>query len=65
LRKNVIHELDDNYFMVAHPFPQMEGELILYQPRKGTGDKKMLTFRDFSLKKRVKTTPKPTKPTAF
>lgn len=31
LKVNKIEKLDDDYILIAHPFPQMEGEMILFQ----------------------------------
>jgi hypothetical protein len=30
LKTNIVEELDDDYVLIAHPFPQMEGEMILF-----------------------------------
>ena len=30
-KENKVEQLDDNYILAAHPFPQMEGELLLFQ----------------------------------
>jgi len=47
--------LTEDYILVAHPFPQMEGELILYQPYaedKPQLNDENLVYRDYSLVKR-------------
>ena len=30
LKLNKIEKLDDNYLLIAHPFPQIEGEMLLF-----------------------------------
>jgi hypothetical protein len=31
LKKNLIDRLNNNYVLVNHPFPTLEGELLIYQ----------------------------------
>ena len=56
LTKNRVEKLSSNYVLVQHPFPQIEGEMMIYQindedkPKDGT-----MTYRDFSLRKRIHT----------
>jgi hypothetical protein len=32
LKLNKIEKLEEDYLLIAHPFPQMEGEMLLFQP---------------------------------
>lgn len=43
--------------LVTHPFPTLEGELLIYQypDPSSINDGSNLLYRDFSLKKRIKT----------
>lgn len=54
----LIEEFDEDYILCAHPFPQMAGELILFQNNEQE-TKKCFLYNDFSLQKRAKTTKKP------
>lgn len=53
LNGNIIQELDNEYLLVAHPFPQIQGELLLFQQRE-IGEN-LFVYRDFSLLKRQRT----------
>lgn len=48
LRNAEVEELDDDYLLVVHPFPQMEGEMLLFQNIEQES-KKCLYYRDYSL----------------
>ena len=54
--KALIDTLDENYVLVAHPFPQIEGEMLLFhrdiddQSQEQEG---WIVCRDYSLRKRV------------
>ena len=63
---------------MAHPFPQLEGEMLLFQnviedEKKGEGDdeanltmyKDCIVYKDYSLRKRIATEPKPPRITAY
>lgn len=58
LKINQIETLSDNYMIVTHPFPQVEGEMLIYQkPELDKGEKlddDLLLYKDYSLKKRLK-----------
>ena len=55
LRTNRISKLDDNYVLLAHPFPQIEGEMLLFQQNIESEDKDIIIYQDFSLRKRMDT----------
>lgn len=47
--------------LVAHPLPTLDGEMLILQPKKedqqdGSDE---ITYRDYSLRKRIQTGPKP------
>ena len=48
------------YFLGSHPYPKIEGELIVFKPQKNdqTQGKDVILLRDYSLRKRIETTPK-------
>jgi len=47
--------------LLAHPYPAIEGEMLLLQPKKeDQADKEMVTYRDYSLRKRMPNREKPT-----
>lgn len=50
LKKNIILELEENYYLIAHPFPQINGELLLIQ--QSEFGEKSFWINDFSLRKR-------------
>ena len=56
LRKNVVSELQHDYVLVNHPFPTIQGEMLIYQPNLDQNELETdkLIYKDFSLKKRVK-----------
>ena len=65
---NRIEKLGDNFILVAHPYPQMEGELLLFQIDADPdvqADKDLIVHKDYSLRKRIPTEPKPTRMSAF
>ena len=49
--------MEADYVLVNHPYPSLEGELLIYQyPEPKTLDSTdQLDYKDFSLKKRLKT----------
>jgi hypothetical protein len=56
-----IEKLESKYLLVAHPLPTLEGEMLILQPKKedqqdGSDE---ITYRDYSLRKRIQTGPKP------
>ena len=61
MKKGLIEKLPAKYFLASHPFPKLEGEMVVFKPRKedqDPEDKKVIVYRDFSLRKRIETTPK-------
>ena len=45
--------------MVSHPYPQIEGELLIFQPKKDDqSEEDLIVYRDYSLRKRIQTTEK-------
>lgn len=64
--------MDKNYFLAAHPYPTIEGEMILIQMQpievKEEEELKLeepLLYQDFSLRKRFYTMAKPKTLTAL
>ena len=47
-----IQKLEENYILMAHPYPQMEGELLLFQSNIEDQKGENTTYRDYSLVKR-------------
>tara|TARA_B110000285_G_C15097006_1_gene602648 strand:- start:924 stop:1382 length:459 start_codon:yes stop_codon:yes gene_type:complete len=65
LKLNRIETLDEDYYLMLHPYPQMDGEVIIIQTNpKDQDDKSMVVYRDYSLKKRIESLP-PTRMSAF
>jgi hypothetical protein len=65
LKLNRIETLDEEFYLMVHPYPQMEGELIIVQTNpKDQDDKSMIVYRDYSLRKRIESLP-PTRMSAF
>jgi len=61
-RKNCkIEKLASKYLLVAHPLPSLEGEMLIIQPKKEDQQdgSEEITYRDYSLRKRITTRPKP------
>ena len=61
MKKVLIEKLPAKYFLASHPYPKLEGEMIVFKPRKedqDPEDKSLIMYRDFSLRKRIETTPK-------
>lgn len=63
---NRIEKLDEDYVLVAHPFPQMEGEMLLFQiiPNEQES-KEAIIYNDYSLRKRIATVQKPARMSAL
>ena len=58
-KKLKIEKMDLKYILVFHPFPLVEGEMIMFQPKKeDQKEKEGLIYRDYSLRKRIETAPK-------
>jgi len=43
----------------VHPYPRLEGEMLIFMPKKEdqTKGKDVIVYRDYSLRKRIETTP--------
>lgn len=55
-----IEKLEAKYLLMAHPYPIVEGEMLLLQPKKeDQADKEFVTYRDYSLRKRLPNREKP------
>lgn len=63
---NRIEKLDEDYVLCAHPFPQMEGEMLLFQiiPNEQES-KEAIIYNDYSLRKRIVTVQKPARMSAL
>jgi hypothetical protein len=62
MKGNKIEKLHKKYILLSHPYPIIEGEMILFQPIKNDQyDKQLIIYRDYSLRKRLATRPKPKK----
>lgn len=56
LKLNKVDKLDEDYILAAHPYPQLDGEMIMFQQFPGDGeDKSCYIYRDYSLRKRFLT----------
>ena len=61
MKKVLIEKLPAKYFLASHPYPKIEGEMVIFLPKKedqDPEDKSLIVYRDFSLRKRLETTPK-------
>ena len=55
-----IEKLDAKFNLVSHPLPQVEGELLIFQPKKDDqSEEDLIVYRDYSLRKRCATADKP------
>lgn len=50
-----IQKLEENYILMAHPYPNMEGELLLFQANVEDQSGENTVYRDYSLVKRKAT----------
>jgi hypothetical protein len=56
LRSSKIEKLSDKYLLLVHPFPIVEGEMIIVQPKKeDQKERDLVVYRDYSLRKRLAT----------
>lgn len=56
LKLNRIEKLDEDYVLVSHPYPNLDGELLLFQiDPDEQEDKECIMYKDFSLRRRWKT----------
>lgn len=59
MKKVVIEKLDQKYCLVAHPYPMVEGQMMIFQPKKADQkDSDLIVYRDYSLRKRIETSMK-------
>jgi hypothetical protein len=59
LKKAKVEKLDCKFYLVCHPFPQIEGEMIILQPKKDDqSEEDLIVYRDYSLRKRIATAEK-------
>lgn len=55
-----IEKLEAKFLLLCHPFPAIEGEMLLVQPKKEDQvDKDQVVYRDYSLRKRLPAGEKP------
>ena len=47
-----IQKLEENYILMVHPYPQLEGELLLFQANVDDQNGENTVYRDYSLVKR-------------
>ena len=56
MKKVLIEKLESKYLLVANPFPQVEGQMMIFLPKKGDQrEKDEIMYRDYSLRKRLET----------
>jgi hypothetical protein len=66
MKGNKISKLDKSFKLLTHPYPLIEGEMIVFQPFKADQyDKSLIVFRDYSLRKRIPTKPVNKKLTSY
>lgn len=54
LKSSKIEKLSDKYLLLVHPFPIVEGEMIILQPKKeDQKERDLIVYRDYSLRKRL------------
>jgi len=60
MKKVLIEKMESKYFLASHPYPKVEGEMIIFKPLKvdQTQGKDVIVYRDYSLRKRIETGPK-------
>lgn len=57
-----IHKMPKKFVLIVNPKPIMEGELLMFQPIKtDQQEKDLILYRDYSLRKRLPTKPRPKK----
>lgn len=56
MKGNKIADLDKKFVLLSHPYPIIEGEMIVFQPfDQDQYDEQLIIYRDFSLRKRYPT----------
>jgi transposase len=60
MKKTLIDKMKAKYFLASHPYPKIDGELMIFKPMKAdqTLGPEIIVYRDYSLCKRIETTPK-------
>ena len=61
MKKVLVEKFDETkYFLASHPYPKIEGEMVIFKPKKAdqTQGTDVIVYRDYSLRKRLETTPK-------
>ena len=58
MKRILIDKLPGKYFIASHPYPRIEGQLFVLQPKKeDQASKDSIIYRDYSLRKRLETSP--------
>lgn len=54
-KKTKIEKLSAKFLLISHPYPSIEGELLIVKPNKKDKDKKEedIVIRDYSLRRRI------------
>lgn len=56
MKKTLVEKLDAKYLLVANPFPQVEGQMMIFLPKKADQkESDIIMYRDYSLRKRLET----------
>ena len=57
MKKVLIEKFENKYFLASHPYPKIEGEMIIFKPVKDdqTQGKDVIVYSDYSLRKRIET----------
>ena len=59
MKRTLIEKLDAKYLLVAHPYPLVEGQMMIFLPKKvDQKETEVIMYRDYSLRKRIETTSK-------
>ena len=54
VKKILIDKMPGKYFLSAHPYPKIDGEMFILKPqKKDQTSKDAITYRDYSLRKRI------------
>ena len=66
MKGNKIEKLHKKYVLMSHTFPLLEGEMVMFQPvKQDQYDKQLIIYRDYSLRKRIPTKPRPKKLSSY
>ena len=59
MKKTLIEKLEAKYLLVANPYPQIEGQMMIFLPKKADQkESDVIMYRDYSLRKRIETASK-------